>query len=197
MEGDLQKQRRNLLVVSVLLIIQAVAEVDISKVSLLGTELKTEKVGVLLTCFWILWGYFLLRYYQYWFVSDEAKKLRTSLSGRRRTYLEQYGQTRANAWFGEDKQGSWALDFVEGSPTLLMSRTKNGSRDIERELIPRSVLLRHGVRALIWVSVQTTAATEHVLPFALAAVAPVTWALTHWPEVAAAVGYLVPTWLAC
>jgi hypothetical protein len=189
MEGDLQKQRRNLLVVSVLLIIQALAEVDISKISLLGTELKTEKVGVLLACFWVLWLYFLLRYYQYWREGNLATKFRETVEVRQAVLLNEWGQRRANEWFGNSRDGRWTLHrSPDANLELHMERRKRNSEDTENfqiKQVPMNVRSITKARALVWVSFQTTETTEHFLPFALALVAPIVSLAINWGTIAA------------
>lgn len=66
MSQDLIRQRRNLLIVSMVLIFAKFSNLEISKFSIIGIELNSfghpETVYVVL---WIVWIYILVRYYQY------------------------------------------------------------------------------------------------------------------------------------
>ncbi len=65
MGPDLLRQRRNLLVVSVTLICVNLAGAEFNKLAVMGTEITFSRRWVLVAGAWVLWGYFLLRYYQY------------------------------------------------------------------------------------------------------------------------------------
>jgi hypothetical protein len=69
MNTDLLRQRRNLLIMSGFLIVFNFADIQIVKVSLLGTQLVIGKPSILMLVVWLIWGYFLLRFYQY--LNDE------------------------------------------------------------------------------------------------------------------------------
>jgi hypothetical protein len=64
MDDDLAKSRRNLIVLSVLLLIFDIASISIGKVSVLGTELVVGNAQILPTLLWSIWAYLLLRYVQ-------------------------------------------------------------------------------------------------------------------------------------
>lgn len=65
MDEGLLKSRRNLLFISVVLILYDFADVSIGQISILGTNLIVGNPDVLYTFAWILWGYLLLRYLQH------------------------------------------------------------------------------------------------------------------------------------
>ena len=62
MEGRLGRRRRNLLIITVGLLLFEFADVDIAKVGLLGTELLVGKPKVIEYFAWVLWLYFFWRY---------------------------------------------------------------------------------------------------------------------------------------
>lgn len=64
MDDGLSKSRRNLIIVSIILIVFDVAAVSITKVNVLGTELLVGNPIVVHVLLWILWAYFFIRYTQ-------------------------------------------------------------------------------------------------------------------------------------
>jgi hypothetical protein len=91
MNPDLLRQRRNLIAISTFLVLFDVANVQIAKVSLLGNELIIGNVRVLIYSAWCLWGYFLLRYYQYWRAEPDQhirKSFAKHLDSLARTYTQ-------------------------------------------------------------------------------------------------------------
>ena len=65
MNDDLLRQRRNLLLISSILILIQLAGIKIEKLSILGTVLKVERIEVIVIAMWVVWFYLFLRYYQY------------------------------------------------------------------------------------------------------------------------------------
>ncbi|QLQ03885.1 MAG: hypothetical protein HZY77_15000 [Thiobacillus sp.] len=65
MTNDLLRQRRNLLITSIGLLLFDFAHMSVAKVSILGTELLVGDPIILKVFAWGMWAYFLLRYYQY------------------------------------------------------------------------------------------------------------------------------------
>ena len=65
MQEDLRRQRRNLIVMSLLLIFMKCGGMTINKKSVFGAEIVLSNVSVVYIFIWLIWGYFLIRYYQY------------------------------------------------------------------------------------------------------------------------------------
>lgn len=89
MNADKLRQRRNLIAISVLLLVFDFAEVKVSKVSILGTELLVGNVQILVVCAWVLWAYFFLRYYQYWRLESE-QRIRKAFSKQLVSYARKF-----------------------------------------------------------------------------------------------------------
>jgi len=81
MSDGILRQRRNLVVFSVLLCFMKFAEVDIGQVSILGFSFSAfgNPDGVYLFA-WLIWGYFFYRYWQYY--GQEAAPLFAGIIGR-------------------------------------------------------------------------------------------------------------------
>lgn len=84
---DTIRQRRNLIITSLLLIFIKIADVKFgNQVSFLGATLTIGKPSVILNCIWLFEAYFLWRFYQY-FSTDKAY---SSLISQFGDYLERY-----------------------------------------------------------------------------------------------------------
>jgi hypothetical protein len=178
-EGDILRQRRNLVAMSCLLIIFDLAKVKVAKVGVLGTDLIVGDVRVLAISMWVIWGYFLLRYYQFW--KADTPHLSRALSDR----LEQYARQHAVLMhMGQDSHGGFPS--LERGGWVRGWRLELGPRSLhEGKFLPRKSLPVSWFRALLWrakaaagVSLNTPHFTEHALPFILAAATPVVALLT-------------------
>lgn len=65
MSEHLIRQRRNLIITSLIVIFILYTEVQISKISLFGIEIETPKQQALMNSLWAIFSYFSVRYYQY------------------------------------------------------------------------------------------------------------------------------------
>lgn len=171
MEAALLRQRRNLILISSGLLLFDFANVTVTKVSVMGTELLIGNVKVLMYFAWALWGYFFLRYYQY---LHEEKDLGIS-SGIK-------SQFEARAWHYTFKkinktqiQGN--LEFKrDGFRWRYSVREYDVARSNLHETEAGSLPLMQTCwwlgRAFYHVVVHTPRATDHILPFILAIGAP-------------------------
>lgn len=172
-EGDILRQRRNLVAMSCLLIIFDLAKVEVAKVGVLGTDLIIGDVRVLAISMWVVWAYLLLRYYQFW--RADTPHLSSALSDRVEHYARQYAMRMgmgqdALGGFPSLKQGGWVRNWVlEVGPNKLH----------EGKAVPRKTVPVGWLRALLWrarawvgVALHTPHFTEHALPFVLAALTP-------------------------
>lgn len=76
MGEGLLRQRRNLMIASILLWIMKYGGVNFSKISIVGFDLEFKNPNALILSLWIAFGYFLFRYYQY-FSDEGVKKLQS------------------------------------------------------------------------------------------------------------------------
>lgn len=184
MNPDLLRQRRNLIAISVVLLIFDFAKVTITKVSVLGTELLVGNAQVLMVCAWILWGYFLLRYYQYW-RAERDQHIRDTFKQRLDKYARSYtgakaiqdtvGQVYDNYKISRTAFASWTYT-LPGIYDPQDGRVKVGPA----KSLPAWRLAVWSVKSAAFVCVQTPHATDHVLPFALAIAAPIATLCTKW-----------------
>lgn len=166
MKDDLSRQRRNLISISAVLLIFDFANVSIGKVSVLGTELLIGNVKVLMICAWVLWAYFLLRYYQYWREHPD-RTLRNIFMNR----LHQYIRSHLNTSIFDDYKITY-VSLVNWTYTRsdYNSQTNNIALNIK---LPVWSLFIWSLKAAAFVCLQTSHATDILFPFIIAIAAPV------------------------
>lgn len=179
------RQRRNLMIISLFLLIYDFAEIQIAKVSLLGTELVVGRPEILEWTAWAIWGYLLLRYTQY-LIADEASPVFSGFNEARRKILqgtaqrhfsEQYTSgTRVQPHFGGRR---WSL--LGWRATLYHAGRDGGHTRAENVVgsweVPLANAALIAAKALYRVTFYSTAVTDVVFPFALAVVAPLVYAM--------------------
>lgn len=176
MNGDLLRQRRNLMVVSGGLLLFDLADVSVAKISLLGAELSVGDARVLFVTAWLMWSYFLLRYYQYLRAEGDLginKGIASTFQYRAKQYVHELDGR--NGFHGEIKFSrrgmGWTYTILEHTPDHAdLQETKTGS-------LPLIQSWRWMLAACLYVAMHTPRVTDHVLPFALALAAPVVFAM--------------------
>lgn len=173
MNQDLLRQRRNLIATSAFLVLFDIANVQVAKVALLGNELIIGNVQVLIYSAWCLWGYFLLRYYQYWRAEPDQhirKSFANHFDSLARPYINAQLDRVGQADYGYKivRTGlSWSYtlqDYDVESLTVVDSKTS--SLSLWR-------LCYWQLKSALHVGLQTPHATDHVLPFMVSIAAPV------------------------
>lgn len=181
MNADLLRQRRNLIAISAVLLIFDFANVTVEKVSVLGTELLVGNVKVLMFSAWILWGYFLLRYYQYW-NAEQDRHIRDSFN----KCLDKYARSYTKAAAIQDSVGQ-VFDNYKISRTgfswnyVLQKYSEGEMKDGLTMTLPMWRLATWSAKSVVFVCFQTPRATDHILPFVMALSAPIVALYTKWP----------------
>lgn len=183
MNQDLLRQRRNLIVISAILLLFDFAKVEIAKVSLLGTELIVGNAQVVKYCAWILWGYFLLRYYQYW-RAEPGQRIRETFKKHLDTLARAYTKFQAT----QDVYGQQFNDYKIrrtglASWSYVLQGYNAGVGSIEDLRTSRLSIWRlafWGFRSVLHVGLHTPHATDHILPFVMAFAAPLVAVLNNW-----------------
>lgn len=190
MNPDLLRQRRNLIAISAVLLVFDFANVKITKVSVLGTEL-VGNAQVLMACAWILWGYFLLRYFQYWWI-EPGQPIRKSFEKK----FYEYARLFSEAEPVSDGKGGFFDNYVirrDGRKWFhviqVYSGTKDRWKDGPKTSIPIWRMAVWAVKTLAFLCLQTPHVTDHILPFVLAFSAPVVHIYHKWHPI-----LLIPAW---
>lgn len=170
MNNNLLRQRRNLMAISLFLIIFDIANIKIEKISFLGIELFVGNVGVIMYMAWLMWAYFLLRYFQY-FNQEKTKIIRQNFIHffDRCVYLF----SKNNG--GRDSLQSYSLIREKMLNLILMGNYYDPSEGgLRSECVKRISIFRiigWSIKSALQVSILTPYATDRVLPFIMAAAA--------------------------
>jgi len=166
---NLLRQRRNLVVLSSLLVVFNFSDITITKVSILGTELLVGDPTRLAIFVWVAWAYFLVRYYQYWREIPD-KSLVKSFLGRFNNYAKEYADKKyrrgqyssVNYKLRNESIYSWSFNQETVDPVT------GNSPDEEPISIPFIQVVLWAIKSLVFVCIKTPHMTEHVLPFIIA-----------------------------
>lgn len=182
MNADLLRQRRNLIGISSVLLVFDFANVEIAKVSVLGTELLVGNARVLAICAWVMWFYFLVRYYQY-LHAEPDRHIRDSFRDRFDRYVRSYTKVSDQDEIGQPL--SYRIYRVGRAKWSYVSRQYDPARgDVVDGLgthLPWWRLVVWSVKTAAFVGIQTPHATDRILPYALAIAALVVTLYTKWP----------------
>lgn len=167
MDNDLLRQRRNLILVSSGLLLFDFAKVTVLKVSILGTELLIGDANVLAIFAWVLWGYFLLRYYQYLRIETTLgiiKDFESLFQGRGRAYVfKKINRDSLTGSIDFTREGlRWHYTVNDYNPGVGTYQV------IDRGLLPRAKATWWLVKSFLYVAFNTPKVTDHILPFLLA-----------------------------
>lgn len=83
------RQRRNLMVMSVVVLLSEVANLRINKISIFGNEASISNPEIVNVALWILLIYWLIRYYQYFYEMGD-KGFLTSLKSKRAQLVKRW-----------------------------------------------------------------------------------------------------------
>lgn len=181
MDSDLLRQRRNLILVSIVLAVFDIAKVEIGRVNVLGTNLLIGNPEVVHWLMWLAWAYFFVRYLQYLSVQDDLGLL-SGFSGRLSLRQRNYLNRRASELWPDRVQYYYlGPEYIERKGLLLWEQklfdfdpdqgtmAQVGSEAFE---IPRLLQLYYYIASVAYVVFVSPRATDHVLPVLLAMLAP-------------------------
>jgi hypothetical protein len=176
-DEDLQKQRRNLILISAALIIFDFADVSIAKVGILGTDLIIGDPRILAVAAWLCWLYFLLRYFQYWRIHN-ARMIK-------KTYYEYIGSWADAYLYEVEKSGGprKAMNYVAVARFTMVERkanTRGGMDETVIRTISRAETLNIKAKAWLHVILVSPHFTDQIFPFIIALLAPLVTVVTQW-----------------
>ena len=106
MSDDLRRQRRSLITIGLVLTIMKYSGIKITKFSLFGAELSISNTNAVYILLWMMWFYFLIRFYEYyrqeglaslrsgWLLSND-----TCFSSKIKDYVkEQYSELESSSF---------------------------------------------------------------------------------------------------
>ena len=196
------RQRRNLLVASLLLLAFLSTGAELSHLNVFGNQIDLKRPLLVSWPLWIAWAYLLWRYYQHlrdlgdlgirtaWvyrlhnLIGESAKRsfMRSFHPG------DPYGKdVKSTFTFGDVGVTDYRYDvwiitikgtasYHEGNPV-----SRSGHEPIDEMIsVPVRTVRWLRVRAGWWVLFHTRLLTEYAQPFVVAAFPPVLWAAEHW-----------------
>lgn len=168
MSTDLQRQRRNLLISSLVLISINLAGASFKdEISVFGAGIKFAHPERIVWGAWVLWGYFILRYAQY--LSDEP-----SLGIHRALGLWIVKQYQAD---DPDKFEHLHIEWISAlSWQLNYGEHVNGIWHPCTLVVSWWMQLALTVRGFLIVAIRTPRATDYILPFLIACLPPLLFA---------------------
>ncbi len=175
MSESLLRQRRNLLLSSIVLWFMKYADVSITKASFSGVDFNMNNASAIFTATWIAFAYFLYRYYQYF--SDEGiARLRGAIQ---KALNEKCGPAIA-AFIKESRNNENDTD-LEPNYSLVKNnnwkfygqtqvRDEAGGHHLEsfEMYVPRWVFVKYEVVAYLDVVFRKSVVTDYLLPFVVA-----------------------------
>lgn len=178
MDDTLTKSRRNLITISVVLILFDFAEVSIGQVSFLGTNLVIGNPDIIHKFMWITWAYLLLRYFQHLLdkgdlglVRSFSEKAATIIDPRIQHMIcahnskEQY---TGHGYLNIRQRGlSWEIPLQKFEPS------SGAYAEVGILKVPRLLLLRTWLATAFHISIRQPKVTEYILPIILAIAAPI------------------------
>lgn len=174
MSEGLLRQRRNLLIVCILLWFARYAGVTLNKGSFAGFEIEIKNVEAMFTALWIAFAYFLYRYYQY-FSSEGPPKITGTFVAVFDEKCRPVIQHVVGAAGGNQGGGatiSWSAIRQRGwsYPGFRQKQDNIGQMVGENFEIPisRKVLVRPVALGVLDTAFRNSVVTDYLLPFALA-----------------------------
>ena len=158
MNIDLLRHRRNLLIVSSILVLIQLAGISIGEsINLFGTNLNVENKNVIGYAIWLVWFYLFIRFYQY-FIEEENVGIKAEYHGRVRNLIERH-------FYRKSGHGSYNPEFQAESTSGWSWLYKK--RNEEKPLLEATIWLVfvNKIRAIQHVVLNTSKVTDYVLPF--------------------------------
>lgn len=108
------RQRRNLIVSSLVLLFAETSELSINKLSVFGNELAITKPTTVVIALWIAYGYWLYRYYVY-FHDIGGKGFRTQVLARLQFLIQRFARKKFDA------DSVWRRNLIEATRGKLLN----------------------------------------------------------------------------
>ena len=177
---SLVAERRNLLITSFALFFYQQAGLQIEKINVLGNEARISDLWWIAFALWVLWGYFLVRFYQF-FRSTSDRGFWTAHESRMKELITRFAfkhfkEFRAQKGSKYDFKilgASFPMSYpqywtVKLEVSIAQTDKASGTVTGHAEDFTSTELLWIKIRSAAHVLVSTHVATEYFLPFLLA-----------------------------
>lgn len=197
LRDDFRRQRRNLILGSVTLVLFMAADIRVSELHLVVTA-SVESPQMILAALWLAWAYWFFRYIQHH--NDLGDKGYTArwYERMRRCAIRKASKRAVREWKARDwnlgpndfapdiistgrlfdLQGHWIVRFHYLDAVLVDDRTgkvemQPGEPEWDQILLGKELIIE-GLVSWLWVATLTRLFSEYVLPFIIG-VAPIAW----------------------
>lgn len=177
MSASLLRQRRNLIIVSLVISFILYSKVEISKIVIFSIEFLTPNPEALLNVLWLIWFYFLVRYYQYLMVEPAI--------GIKTEFFRKFETLCSNTMLNEfiDKYPERKLEISDFSiyqlrkksflnwelPIYIFHPAEGKKDEYASENINALLLMKSFIKSSWHVFLHTPRVTDYAFPFILAA----------------------------
>ena len=175
MSASLIRQRRNLITISLIIMFLLYSGVNISKINIFGIEFSTPDHDSIMNTLWLIWLYFLIRYYQYLKAepSEGAMQLlKTKFNGLCFNVI--FGHLNS-VCPGKVQVGDCSVLQLERNgffrfvfPIKKYEPVEDKQVVISREDIPIKILLCPAIKSCWHVVAHSTKFTDNILPYLIA-----------------------------
>ncbi len=190
MSEGIRRQRRSLIITSLILSFMKYGGITIKKISVLGVEILLSNISALYVFIWLIWFYFLIRYYQY-FMQEGVPKMTISFQ----TMLTEICRAKIKALVKAEhprvqgssqqfdynilKKSNWyTINYV--GQELKEADVYNASNPFEMDIKLWS-LWKEILISYYQVFVNKSVMTDYILPLLIAAFAFIYSNLGNWP----------------
>lgn len=197
------RQRRNLIVISLVLLFAETSGISVPQLNILGIEIKLDNPNAVIYWLWGGYLYWLLRYYQF-FLATPDKGVQAGFESRLLPVLTRFAMEKEEAESEEFKAAKLAsphrsvrmynsraffVQRMHHSVTtqfnVITERTSSEGSNIIKEIpqktytFSRRRLLVPVTRAALLTVINTPVFSEYFLPFAIALAPPIYWLAVH------------------
>ena len=176
MSESLLRQRRNLIITSLIILFILYTDVQVSKISFFGIEFLTPKPEALMTVIWTIWLYFIIRYYQYLMVEPAAgieyefNKTYDSIGSR--VLIDYVKKDNPEYKLSTSDCSVWLLErksFLRWElPVRIYDPSKGEKIEINRVDINLLLISPPVIKSAWYVIMHTPRVTDYAFPFLLA-----------------------------
>ncbi|MBA1147390.1 hypothetical protein H0Z60_10015 [Ectothiorhodospiraceae bacterium WFHF3C12] len=180
LRAKFERQRRNLIAICVVIVFYDHAQIEVSGISFLGAQIGIGHPQAIVHALWVAWFYFSVRYYQYFKAARADELWQTTRMAfdrfARRTIL-QHLSSGGVEWRGAPSVGDFQRrGLLRVGVTLPKYHPSEGKLDEGQDIeIPLWRFAGPALASLWYLTVHTPLATDVILPFILAVLAPLFW----------------------
>jgi len=176
MSDSLLRQRRNLIISSLVICFLLYTNVEISKISIFSIVFRAPKPDELMSVLWLIWFYFLVRYYQYLVVEpaigikiEFARKFALLCSNVfLKRFIEKYAECNLNIT-DFSPNNLKRKSFLEWElPIDIYDPIKGKKVEYEKEIVRIHLMAPSFIKSAWYVFMHTPRFTDYAFPFILA-----------------------------